>query len=336
MAKRRSKRRAHLNSIVTILVAVVVVFCVYSSWSDKNGRDNPLLSIKLPSLSSVEELIDDFIPESYPEEIDNAVAVSSTLAGAKLEVHYIDMGQADSILIKAPEANVLIDAGENNQGAGVIRYLKKQGVNKLDYVIGTHPHSDHIGGLDTVILDMKVSKVILPVIPDDISPTTQTYTDLLQAISDKNLKITAATPGKTLDLGDGAQLEILGPIGEYQDLNNMSVVSRLTYGSNSFLFTGDACTGAENDILTAGRLVRSDVMDVGHHGSNTSTSEAFLEAVSPAIAVISCGKDNSYGHPHREVMERLQGRGVRILRTDINGTIVISSNGDRLGIDTAA
>lgn len=326
--RKRESRRSRLHWIVTVLVLAVVAFCALSSWEDKTGNDLGLPSIELPSLDFITDIFEEFT--AGDDDMDNAVAVSSSLPGAELEVHILDMGQADSILIIAPKKTVLIDAGENNQGEEVIRYLGSQGVRSLDYVIGTHPHSDHIGGLDTVIQKMDVNSVILPTIPEEIMPTTQTYTDLLLAIGEKGLKITAAKPGRELELGDGAKLTLQGPVGEYSDLNNMSVVSRLSYGRCSFLFTGDIETGAENDLLRAGAHLSADVLDIGHHGSNTSTSDDFLDRVSPRIALISCGIDNSYGHPHRETIEKLEARDIRILRTDLNGAIVLACDGERI------
>lgn len=326
---RKSSKRTRLRCITAALVVVVAAACGLLSWEDKHGELD--LDVGGPGITQIlTSLVDHLSPDpSHPD-----IPVGAALSGAQIEVHFLDVGQAESILIKAPDAHVLIDAGENHQGEDVLRYLAQQGVRDLDYVIGTHPHSDHIGGLDTVIKGIDVHTVIMPEIPEAIVPTTRTYTDVLLAVEEAGLQVTPASPGTIYDLGDGAQLEILGPIAEYTDLNNMSVVARLQYGKTSFLFTGDACVGAENDLLQAGRTLQSDVLSVGHHGSNTSTSEAWLQAVAPQMGVISCGMDNSYGHPHREVMERFKLFQIRVLRTDLQGTVVIVSNGEQLTVTT--
>lgn len=247
----------------------------------------------------------------------------------------IDIGQGDSILIEAPEANVLIDAGENGKGDEVLGYLKAQGISTLDIVIGTHAHSDHIGGLDDVIRGIGVKKVILPEMAEESVPTTKTYTSLLTAILEKGLKITTAKVGDTYNLGDGAALQIVGPNGVFTDLNNTSVVCRLTYGENSFLFTGDCEDKAETAILQRkGITVSADVLKVGHHGSDTSTSDPFLEAVDPEIALISVGTGNTYSHPVPSTLEKLEKRGIEIYRTDLSGSIVVASDGKKLTVTT--
>lgn len=332
MARKRESRRSKLRGITTTLVSVVVLFCILSSWNAKNGS-NFLSLPPLPFFDFVQEWLD-ALGDRGNIEPDNALAAVNPLADANLEVHFLDVGQAESILVKGPKANLLIDAGENHQGDDVIRYLKSNGVDRLDFIIGTHPHSDHIGGLDTVINKMKVDRIYLPHIPDELAPTTATYMDLLLAIENKHLKVTAAKPGRSIDLGEGARLDIIGPRAEYSDLNNMSVVARLIYGETSFLFTGDLSAAGENDILDSDAVLHSDVLNVGHHGSDTSSTTDFLNAVAPRIAVISCGMDNSYGHPHRNVIERLDARDIRILRTDRNGAVVIVSDGERLGVTT--
>lgn len=247
-------------------------------------------------------------------------------SGQGLTVHYIDVGQGDSILAGSDGHYMLIDAGENDQADTVVSYLKQAGVTSLDYVIGTHPHSDHIGGLDKVIDEFSVGKVILP----PVEHTTRTFEDVLNAASNKGLKITKPVPGSTYTLGN-ASFTIVAPVKDYgNDLNNWSVGIRLTYGSNSFLMCGDAESQAESDMLERGIPLKADVLKAGHHGSSTSTSSGFLKAVSPSYVVIQCGKDNSYGHPHKETMEKLEKAGCRVLRTDESGTITAASDGTHI------
>lgn len=261
---------------------------------------------------------------SSPSPIPPSAPQSGT--GQGLTVHYIDVGQGDSILAGSDGHYMLIDAGENDQADTVVSYLKQAGVTSLDYVIGTHPHSDHIGGLDKVIDAFTVGKVLLP----PVEHTTRTFEDVLNAVSNKGLKITKPVPGSTYTLGS-ASFTIVAPVKDYgNDLNNWSVGIRLTYGSNSFLMCGDAESQAESDMQERGMPLKADVLKAGHHGSSTSTSSGFLKAVSPSYVVIQCGKDNSYGHPHKETMEKLEKAGCQVLRTDEYGTITASSDGTQI------
>ncbi len=220
---------------------------------------------------------------------------------------------------------MLIDAGNNDDGPKVISYIKDQGISKLDIVIGTHPHEDHIGGLDMVINTYAIGQVIMP----KVSHTTKTYKDVLTAIQKKGLKITTAKPGLSLDLGPEVKTTVLAPVETgYEELNNYSVVIRMVYEQISFLFTGDAEKLSEDQILASGAELSSTVLKVGHHGSSSSSSQAFLEKVKPQYAVIMTGKQNEYGHPHQETIKKLNDSG--IYRTDQNGTIVATSDGSHL------
>lgn len=260
------------------------------------------------------------IAESSNKDAD---LVKATKTSSVLSVHFIDVGQGDSILIQSGDHDMLVDAGENDQGDTVVTYLHSQGIEKLDYVIGTHPHSDHIGGLDDVINNFSIDKVILP----PVEHTTKTYEDVLDAISSQGLKVTKPVAGDTYKLGD-ASFQIIAPNGNYgDDLNNWSVGIKLTNGDNSFVMCGDAESQAEADICASGINLSADVLKLGHHGSKTSTSGAFLNKVNPEYAVISCGMGNSYGHPHKETLNKLNSKGVKILRTDEQGTVIATSDG---------
>ncbi|QHJ84974.1 MAG: ComA-like protein, MBL domain [Bacteriophage sp.] len=242
-----------------------------------------------------------------------------------MKVHFLDVGQADSIFIDTPSADMLIDAGKNGDGSKVVAYLKEQGVTKLDYVIGTHPHEDHIGGLDDVIRSFDVENVILP----EKIHTSQTYMDVLAAIQEKGLEITVGHSGDNYKLGD-VDFTLLSPrtgIDYGDNLNEWSVGTKVVNGNNSFVFTGDSEGRSEGDIVSSGLDLHADVMKAGHHGSKTSNSDALLDAIAPKFAVISCGKNNQYGHPDAETLQRYQNRGIQVFRTDEQGTIVATSDG---------
>ncbi len=247
----------------------------------------------------------------------------------ELTVHFIDVGQGDSILIRTPSQNILIDGGERSAGPTVVRYLQGQGIKELDLVISTHPHSDHIGGLIDVLKKFSVKEVIDPA----IIHTTRTFEEYLTLIDQKNIIFTQGRAGMTRDLSDGISMTILHPVKPSGDhLNDTSVVTRLKYNKVSFLFTGDAETISEMEMMSNGTDLKSTILKVGHHCSCSSTSPAFLNAVSPAAAIIMVGAENKYNHPHKEVMDRLQKTGLDIYRTDLNGTIVVSTNGETYNI----
>lgn len=252
--------------------------------------------------------------------------------GVDLEVHFIDVGQGEAILIKKGNESMLIDAGKNVSVDLIVSYLKKQKVRKLEYVIGTHPHEDHIGGLDAVIDNFDIGKVIMP----NAIATTKTFEDVLDSINKKGLSITKAKSGDIYDF-NGASFIILAPNqDEYSNLNNYSVVVKLTYGANSFLFTGDAEAQSEEEILTKNkRSLKADVLKVGHHGSVTSTTQDFLDAVNPSVAVISLGAENTYGHPHKEIAERLESKKIKTYRTDLHGNIIAISDGESINFNTS-
>lgn len=252
-----------------------------------------------------------------------------TVAG-NLKIHFIDVGQADSILIEQDKKYMLIDAGNNGDGKLVKNYLIKEGIKSLDYVIGTHPHEDHIGGLDYVINDFNIGKIYLP----KATSTTKTFQDVVVAIKNKGMKAAVPKPGDTFNLGS-AKCTILAPnSNEYKDLNNNSVVIKLEFGSNSFLFTGDAEDISEKEILAKGFNVKADLLKIGHHGSHSSTTEEFLSKVNPKYAVISCEIGNDYGHPHKETVDKLKNKNIPVYRTDELGTIIATSNGKTISFNT--
>lgn len=244
-----------------------------------------------------------------------------------LKVHFLDVGQGDSIFIELPtNETILIDASIKDASNKIINYLREENVSKIDYVFATHPHSDHIGGMSAVIKAFDIGQIYMP----KAVTTTKTYENLLLTIKDKNLKIKAAKAGNTIIDTDDLKLVVLAPNQDsYESLNNYSIVLKLTYKEKSFLFMGDAETLSEKEITGD---IQADVLKVGHHGSRTSTSQAFLNKVNPSYAVISVGLNNDYKHPHQEVIDRLEKKNIKIYRTDQNGDIMFTTDGYNIDV----
>ena len=245
-----------------------------------------------------------------------------------LRVDFLNVGQADCALLSTKGHYMVIDGGNNGDADTILSYLEGQGVEKLDAVVGTHPHEDHIGSLDAIINHFDVDAVYMP----KIMHTSKTSEDVLDAVANKGLKIKSPSPGDTIDF-NGLEIEVLGPQREYKDFNNNSIVLKVNAGETAFLFTGDAEETAEKDILQAGYDLQADVLKVGHHGSSTSSSQAFLQAVKPKYAVISVGVGNSYHHPEEEALQRLQSIGAEIYRTDLQGNIVCTTDGKNIAFN---
>lgn len=250
-----------------------------------------------------------------------------------LKVHFLDVGQGDSIFIQLPDGrNMLVDAGPRESEDMVINYLRERAVEKIDFVVGTHPHEDHIGSLDTVIKNFEIGEVFMP----KVTTNTRTFRELLLAIQDKGLNIKTAKAGVSIMENGGLKAKLLAPYGtSYESLNNYSAVILLKYGDIAFLLTGDAEGISEKEILSDRTDIKAQVLKVGHHGSNSSTSSDFLKAVSPEYAVISVGAGNDYHHPHPVILNRLEKSGVITLRTDQNGTIVFETDGKTISYATS-
>ena len=304
MKKKSNKNNKLIYSIAAILGIVVVLL-----FGDHFTTEN------IENMFS--NVVENQLAQNY-ESNENTTVVE----GQNVVVHFFDVGQADSILVQSEEKTMLIDAGTNNMGKTVVKYLQDLNIFKIDYLVGTHPHEDHIGGLDDVINNFEIGTIYMP----KVQTNTKTFEDVLDAISNKNLKITSPEVGFKFNVGN-AQCEIMsigrGTAEEKSNLNLSSIVIRMTYGEQSFLFTGDA----EKQNEEARQWPQTTVLKVGHHGSDTSSSQEFLNEVKPQISIISVGKGNTYGHPKQTTIDKLQKINARIYRTDESGTITITCDG---------
>lgn len=306
MAKKKSRNRKRKLKGLKALLALALIICA---------------AIALKAIPGAWEFLSKYLPFiEEPRQI--------TVPDGDMAVHFLDVGQGDCSLIVLPSGRtVLIDASTKDEGDNIIEYLSYQKVKHIDYFVLTHPHADHIGSAKQIIEALSVGKIVMP----NIETNTATFTNLLLAIDKKDIPIHVAKVGDIIKL-DNANMKILGPVNKTDDLNNMSIVLRLDYGKTSFMFTGDAEEPSEKDMLKrfSSSEFRADVLKVGHHGASTSSSLEFITAISPKYAVISCGKDNTYGHPHTETIKTLNKLGIKYYRTDKVGNVVFSSDGEKV------
>jgi len=303
---KRKKRKSSKFTLLIAAVLLVAAFGINEGWFAKFG------------ISS----FDDIFSMSGLKE--------GEVSDAPFSVHVIDVGQSDSMLIKAPEMNILVDAGEEGNGRTICNYLESQGVEKVDILIATHPHSDHIGDMDYVIKNIEVGKILTGEIPESAVPTTKVYENFLLAAKDKNLKIKEVKPGERYELGDGCVMTVLGPVEPFEDYNNNSIVCKIEYKGFSMIFGGDSSKEAEELLLKENKDLSADLMIVSHHGSSSSTTKEYLNAINPKYAIISCGRDNSYGHPHEETLEKLEAKKITVYRTDLSGNIICETDGEKI------
>ena len=270
------------------------------------------------------------VKETGLVEIDNSKLTNSRLDG-EVYVHFIDVGQGSSTLIQQGKNGILIDSGLADYGDTVSDFIKSCGVTDLEYVIATHPHDDHIGSLPQVMDDFTVGKIIMPELAEFNTPTTRVYERLIDYIVDNNIDAYAAEFGDIYEMDD-VKVQILGPVKQVKDLNDMSVICKVYAGESTFMLLGDA----EKEELASvyeynnkyGADLKSDVILLGHHGSSTSIYRPFLDKVDAKTAVISCGRNNSYNHPHKEALDYCKQNGIAVVRTDIHGTITYRSTED--------
>ena len=303
--RRKTQSKQQIKIIFALLAAILLLLLAYF---------RPDLYDKLLGKEPV------VLDPEYPPQGDR----SDEIPG-KLQIHYIDVGQGDATLFITPDGHTaLVDAGPGDHKEDLCTYLHDVGVKRLDMVFFTHPHEDHIGGGTSVLEEFEVSRVYL----SDFVSNTSTFERLLLTMDEKGISPIVLYPGDKLSFF-GCSVSVLGPVEpDDKNANNASLVLRFVYGSTSFLFSGDAEKEAENKVLAKYPFsLRSDVFQVGHHGSSTSNTEAFLKAISPSIAVISCELDNEYGHPHSEVVSALLSAGIKVYRTDLQGNILLLSDG---------
>ncbi len=294
------KRRKSINSKI-ITVAAVLLVAVLSLFLTKN-----------------------FIPIDKVFE-ESGLRNTQQASADKMYVSFIDVGQGNCTLLRCDGKAILVDSGEVGAAQTVINYIKNLGIDELNCVLVTHPHTDHMGAMTKILYEFKIDDLIMPEIPEEIIPTNKTYEKFLTAVSDNAGNVIAAKPGETYSYGE-MKLEIFAPLRDYDNLNDMSAVSRISYGDTSVMFTGDATTTVEKDLLKKNINYSATVLNVGHHGSKTSSSEAWLRAVNPKYAVICCGVNNDYGHPHSLITKRLEEFGIEYFETDLLGTIVFESD----------
>ena len=292
-----------LNKLIRIIIGPVILIVVTIQGNLFNNVSNATASINDSTKS---------------DKIDAKVE-------GNLSVSFIDVGQADSVLIRNGNYNMLIDAGNNEDGEKLVNYFKSLGIEEFTYVFATHPHEDHIGGMDDIINNFKIDNYYM----SNKLSTTKTFTDVLDALDGRNLKYTVPNKGDTLKLGD-ANIKVIYPGDDKSNINDSSIVLKIIYGKNSFLLTGDATSNVERKIYNED--IKSDVLKVAHHGSSYSSTDVFLDRVKPYYAVISAGKNNIYNHPSNKTLEKLNKRNIKVYRTDLDGTIVFISDGDNLSV----
>lgn len=307
-----SNDKSGRKKLVTTLVSIIIL--LIGSWLGIN------LSGIIPEQGQQEQP-----SNSSTQPSDNTANVQT--AEGELIVYMLDVGQADSFLLVQDGETALIDCGTRSTGKDVVQELKSLGIDKLDYVFGTHPHDDHMGGMYDVITNFEVGTIILPEVKAG-EVTTNWYMKLMQEIKTGGYELKYATLGEIYNLGN-ATMKVIGPISEPKDnLNNYSTVMKVSFGEMDLIMTGDAEIEVEEEILKSGENIDAEILKVGHHGSDTSTSDEFLNAITPEYALISAKVGNKYDHPIKSTMDKLKENDIEVYRTDENGTVVVTITSD--------
>lgn len=303
------------KTIVTTILCIIATFMMYGYF------ETPSMALE----QSTEDVVISNTKDEYTVEKLGKEPITR-----ELEVHFLDVGQADCTLVKCDGYTMLIDTGLDDQGTKIQNYLKKQGIERLDYLVLTHSDADHIGSADVVMTKFDIGTIFM----SNFEKETKTYKNLLKMIEDNQIHYLSPAVGNVYALGS-ASFQILAPNREYDTPNDTSIALLITHGENTFLFTGDAEKASEADMLESGLNLAADVFHAGHHGSKTSNTQEFIDAVMPRYAVISCGVDNSYGLPDAEVLNRFREKEMMVYRTDEQGTIVATSNGEKITFNCA-
>lgn len=304
MANKKSQKNTIIGSIITVIILIILTI---------TGNDSQIFK-------STTSATNDNVSSEVLDNLENVSiqtgndCISTIPQDNNLRVYCLDVGQGDSILITNNNKTMLIDASTNEMGNRVVKYLNDLGIKKIDYLVGTHPHKDHIGGLDNVIKNFDIGTIYMP----NVVATTKTFEEVIDAISAKKLKVTSPKTGDKFTVGN-AECEVMSIRNDKDDYNNCSIVIKMDFNNVSYLFTGDA----EESVESSRKWPHIDVLKVGHHGSNTSSSKKFLEQIKPEVALISVGQGNTYGHPTQATLKRLSNIGAKIYRTDENGTILL-------------
>lgn len=302
------KQRKNKKNSILYVVAIIIILVLSASEIELNKATEQTVNVaNIENLQNItiktgETINNSFISENYKN----------------LKVYFFDVGQADSILVINEDKTMLIDAGNNDDGDLLVKNLKKLNVSKIDYLIGTHPHEDHIGGLDNIIKNFVIGKIYMP----KVQTNTKTFEDVLDAVSDKGLKITTPKVGDLFNVGN-AECKVLAVGNDANNLNSTSIVIKMDFDGLSYAFMGDAEEDVESLILNENRIGKINILKVGHHGSSTSSSKKFINKIAPELSIISVGKDNSYNHPHEATLKRLENIQSKIYRTDEAGNIMI-------------
>ena len=308
MAKRKNTKNKKFKKYSIVVFIIAVIFSL------------------IPPI--MKQINGEFSWEDTAEKV--GLAGNTEIDGYPMSVHFVDVGQGSCTLITSDFGTIMFDCGEKDQKEVVLDYLDNLNIEKIDYLIASHPHSDHIGCMSSVINHCEIGKFYMPELDESDIPTSKTYEHLLNALEKNNVDSSYMKSGDSFSLGE-IECTALAPVEVIKgNINSMSIILKVEYKNVSFLLTGDAEKDEEKTVLDSGVDLSSDILCVGHHGSRTASSASFLKAVDPDIAVISCGKDNQYGHPHKETTQRLDKLGIKYYQTDQESTIIFSTDGEKI------